>query len=542
MNQVLHVSAECYPAAKAGGLADVVGSLPKYMSAAGVPAAVVMPRYGLPWMYARRWQTVHVGAVRVDWRHVGYSVQLLESDELGFPLYAVDIPGLFDRPGIYNDPPSGTPYGDEVERYLTFQQAVLQWLLSMPMAQRPRVLHCHDHHTGLIPFMVKYCPEYKPLGEIPTVFTIHNGQYQGRFSWNNVYLMPFFDSWGRGILDWQGVINPMAAAIKCAWAVTTVSRSYLYELHDSSLGLEPLFRSEWAKQHGILNGIDTHVWDPKTDSRIWARLENNDVEQFKANNKRALCEAYGLDERLPLVSFISRMVHEKGADLLPDAYRRILHSGEKVSFFVLGTGDKRVEDEFRSMAWHYRTRFNAALEYNETVSHQIYAGSDFLIMPSRIEPCGLNQMYAMRYGTIPIVRAVGGLKDTVPDLEDKTTPGRGIRFDQFTVDDVQQAVHRAVSMYFNSPDVFRAVRDQIMQIDFSWEHTVDIYFQVYKLIGAYLQNIKPDAGNKPETPKIQVTAQTPMAPVAVPHHTEPQTPAVPAKTPVSRKRTSKKQV
>jgi starch synthase len=490
MVQILHIAAECYPAAKAGGLADVVGSLPKYMNNAAVPAAAILPKYGLKWFQTRRWETIFVGAVRLDWRHVGYSIQRLESDELGFALYAVDIPGLFDRPGIYNDAPSGMAYGDEVERYLAFQQAVLQWVLSVPDADRPRVLHCHDHHTALIPFMVRYCPEYKPLSEIPTIFTIHNGQYQGRFSWNKVYLLPFFDSWGRGVLDWGGVINPMAAAVKCAWAVTTVSRSYLFELHENSMGLEPLFRAEWAKQHGILNGIDVQVWDPGTDPMIGVRLHNGDVSGFKNQNKRMLCDAFGLDERLPLISFIGRLVQEKGADLLPDAFKRILHNGEAVNLLVLGTGEKQIEDAFRSMAYHYRTRFNALLEYNETVSHQVYAGSDFLLMPSRVEPCGLNQMYAMRYGTVPMVRSIGGLKDTVPDLADQRTAGRGIRFDQFTIDDVQLAVHRGVSMYFNDPGVMAAVRERIMQVDFSWEHTVGLYFDVYRLVGAYLPNYK----------------------------------------------------
>ncbi|MFZ4633029.1 MAG: glycogen synthase [Saprospiraceae bacterium] len=502
MIQVLHIAAECYPAAKAGGLADVVGSLPKYMNNAGVPSAAILPKYGLKWIQTRRWETVFVGAVRLDWRHIGYSVQRLASDELGFVLYAVDIPGLFDRPGIYNDAPSGTPYGDEVERYLTFQQAVLQWVLSMSDNERPRVLHCHDHHTALIPFMVRYCPEYKPLSEIPTIFTIHNGQYQGRFSWNNVYLLPFFDSWG-------GVINPMAAAIKCAWAVTTVSRSYLFELHESSMGLEPLFRTEWAKQHGILNGIDVQVWNPETDPMIGARLQEGDVAGFKAQNKRMLCYAFGLDERLPLISFIGRLVQEKGADLLPDAFKRILHSGESVNFLVLGTGEKQTEDAFRSMAWHYRTRFSALLEYNETVSHQVYAGSDFLIMPSRVEPCGLNQMYAMRYGTVTMVRSIGGLKDTVPDLADQRNSGRGIRFDQFTIDDVQLAVHRGVSMYFNEPAVMAAVRERIMQVDFSWEHTVGLYFDVYRLVGAYLP-----AARKPEVAQVAQTVEQSAKPVA----------------------------
>lgn len=484
MMEVLHISAECYPAAKTGGLADVVGALPKYMQAVGVSAAAVIPRYRLSWIDQRRWEPVHVGAVRVDWRHVGYSVQRLESDELGYPLYAIDIPGLFDRPGIYADPLTKVPYGDEVERYLVFQQAVLQWIGAFEPSIRPKVLHCHDHHTGLIPFMVQYCPEFRTLSHIPTVFTIHNAQYQGMFSWSKVFALPFFDSWGRGILDWGGVVNPMAAAIKCAWAVTTVSESYLYELHEQSMGLEPLFRAEWTKQYGIINGIDAHVWNPATDPFLAYRLEGVDIDGFKSRNKHMLCEAFGLDPSLPLVGFIGRLVGEKGADLLPDAFKRILHNGVPVAFMVLGTGERAVEEAFRSMNHHYRTRFHALLEYNETVSRQVYAAADFLLMPSRVEPCGLNQMYAMRYGTIPIVRSVGGLKDTVVDLEDPNTPGRGIRFDQFSIEDLQHAVHRGVAMYHNNPDIVASIRGHIMSLDFSWESSVRRYVAVYSRLGA----------------------------------------------------------
>jgi len=509
MMEVLHISAECYPAAKTGGLADVVGALPKYLQAVGISSAAVIPRYRLPWIDQRRWEPVHIGAVRVDWRHVGYSVQRLESDELGYPLFVVDVPGLFDRPGIYADPLTKVPYADEVERYLVFQQAVLQWIGAFDATLQPRVLHLHDHHTGLIPFMMQYCPEYKALGHIPTVFTIHNAQYQGMFGWNSVFTLPFFDSWGRGVLDWGGVVNPMAAAIKCAWAVTTVSESYLFELHERSMGLEPLFRAEWAKEYGIINGIDAQVWDPATDPHVASRLEGRDADAFKSENKRMLCDAFGLDSSLPLVSFIGRLVGEKGADILPDAFKRILHSGTPVAFMVLGTGERAVEDAFRFMNHHYRSRFYALLEYNETVSRQVYAGSDFLVMPSRVEPCGLNQLYAMRYGTIPIVRSVGGLKDTVADLEDPQTPGRGIRFDQFSIEDLQHAIHRGVAMYHNHPDIVSAIRNRIMALDFSWESSIRRYIAVYRHIGAELGVATPPKDPSAATAPASTRRKTP---------------------------------
>jgi starch synthase len=486
MIQVLHISAECYPAAKTGGLADVVGSLPKYQSEAGVLSAAIIPKYALKWIQGREWVTVYGGAVRVDWRTVGFSVQQEKHNVLGFPFFVVDIPGLYDRPGIYNDP-AGHPYGDEVERYIVFQQAVLQWLLSFSEQERPKVLHCHDHHTGLVPFMVKYCPQYQALARTPTVFTIHNGQYQGMFSRSNLHLMPYFDSAAYGLLDWNGILNPMASALRCAWAVTTVSESYLYELHESSLGLEQLFRDEWRKQYGIINGIDARVWDPATDPAIQHRLENDDIQAFKKKNKAALCEWFGFPEDLPIISFIGRMVGEKGSDLLPDAYRDYLHAGGKACFLVLGTGESWTQNQFRHLAYHHQGRINAIIDYNEALAHQIYAGSDFLIMPSRVEPCGLNQMYAMRYGTIPIVRSVGGLKDTVPDIAEPGGTGRGIRFDQFSLGDIGYAIHRAASMWHNDPGTVAALRARIMALDFSWEKTIEQYFNVYRNTGASIR-------------------------------------------------------
>ncbi len=488
MIQVLHISAECYPAAKTGGLGDVVGSLPKYMTQAGVLSAAIIPKYALKWIHGREWVTVYSGAIRSDWRTIHFSVQQEKSNALGFPFFVVDIPGLYDRPGIYNDP-NGWAYGDEIERYLVFQQAVLQWVISFPEHERPRVLHCHDHHTGLIPFLTKHSPDFRPLAEMPTVFTIHNGQYQGAFSWKNHNLLPYYDAWARSYLDWNGAVNPMASAIKCAWAVTTVSESYLYELHESSLGLEPLFRLEWQKQWGIINGIDAQVWDPATDASIQFRLDDgqqskiNSIQEFKYKNKRVLCEWFGLSEHLPMVSFIGRMVNEKGSDLLPDVYRNYLHAGGSATFLVLGTGETWTQNQFRSMAHQYPGRVNAVIDYNEALAHQIYAGSDFLIMPSRVEPCGLNQMYAMRYGTIPIVRSIGGLKDTVPDIAEPDDSGRGIRFDQATLNDIGYAIHRGAAMWHNEPGIVAGLRQRIMAVDFSWENTVGKYFDVYQRIG-----------------------------------------------------------
>jgi starch synthase len=524
MIQVLHVSAECYPAAKTGGLGDVVGSLPKYMTQANMLSAAIIPKYATKWINQAEWITVYKSVVWVDWQEHYFEVQQLEGNTLGYPFFVVNLPGLFDRPGIYNTP-SGAPYPDEIRRSIAFQQAVLEWMLSFPWHDRPRVIHCHDHHTALIPWMVKYVPAYHQLAPIPTVFTIHNGQYQGAFGWNSSRFLPPHEAGTANILDWNGIINPMAGAIKTAWAVTTVSTSYLYELHQSSLGLEPLFKQEWRKEWGIINGIDAAVWDPETDPMVQYRLEGDKVDTFKQQNKAVLCEWFGLPVDRPIVSFIGRMVGEKGSDLLPEVFKRFLNSGARVSFLVLGTGEAWTQNEFRMMAQDYSGRFNAVIDYNEALSHQIYAGSDFLIMPSRVEPCGLNQLYSMRYGTIPIVRSVGGLKDTVPDIAQPDGSGRGIRFDHFSVEDAVYAIYRATTLWHDHPKMVAALRREIMNINFSWEHTIDEYVEVYNSL---------HAGVKPEKVVLQPEK------VAVPPVIAEETGNKPTSKPASAKSSTKK--
>lgn len=475
--KILHISAECYPAAKAGGLGDVSGALPKYLNDVGMDTGVVMPRYHTRWLNEQSFTPVYKGAVRLHLHYVPFSIEKIYGDPLGFPLYVVNVPYMFDRPGIYIDPGTGEGYRDNLQRYLVFQQAVLQWILHAP--GKPALLHCHDHHTGLIPFFIKYAPEYQALADIPTVFTIHNGEYHGSFSWENMYLLPYFLGSARGLLDWSNLINPLATGIKTSWRVTTVSPTYLQELMQHSNGMEWLLQHERYKSVGILNGIDTKVWDPETDRYIVHHLIDNDWEDFKQSNKQALLQAFSFDPALPLITFIGRLAREKGGDMLPDLIQRVLSSGMQVNILVLGTGDSRTMDRLNQLSHQFRGRFDVALQYNESIAHQLYAGSDFIFMPSRVEPCGLNQMYAMRYGTIPIVRTVGGLKDTVIDIGMPDGSGRGIRFDQFSVEDAHHAVYRALELY-HQPEVFRKLRENISALDFSWEQSARQYRDIYE--------------------------------------------------------------
>jgi starch synthase len=470
--KILHISAECYPAAKVGGLGDVVGALPKYLNQAGASASVIIPKYATTWLMNQSYQTLYEGSVDHFNRKVPFRIQEVEHSGLGFPLYVADLPGLYDRSGIYMGP--GGAYLDETERAIYFQEAILQWIIVS--GNRPDILHCHDHHSGLIPFMINYCPDYRSLHQLPTVFTIHNGEYQGAFSWDRQYLLPTFYMADRGLLEWNGAINPMASAVRCCWRLTTVSKGYMEELRQYSNGLEWLFNNEVPKSKGILNGIDTQVWDPKKDPLI-AHPMKKSLATFKAKNKEALQQYFHFEKGLPVITFIGRLVGEKGADLLPELISRFIQSGGRAVFLLIGTGEPRLEAAFWELKHRYAPYVDARLEYSEKIAHQLYAGADFLLMPSRIEPCGLNQFYALRYGTIPMVRNIGGLKDSILDIGFEN--GYGITFDHFSVSSAFSTLVRATQLYAD-PTSFEIIRNRTIALDFSWEKSANEYMQVYK--------------------------------------------------------------
>ena len=473
--KVLHISAECYPAAKAGGLGDVAGALPKYLTALDCSATVIIPKYHTKWILSQNWKEVFGGRFKLGEATIAFSIQKLEDTDLGFPLFVVDIPGKYDRPSVYLDE-NGKGFEDEVERSLCFQQATLHWVKQFE--NLPQVIHCHDHHTGLVPFMMKHCPVYNRLANIPSVFTIHNGEYHGTFGWEKVHYLPLFDGRVGGLIDWNRAINPLAAAIKCTWRLTTVSPTYMNELQLNSGSLASLLKQERAKSMGILNGIDVQVWNPKTDPLIAENLKRS-FKTFKEKNRKALKEKFTIPDKLPLITFIGRLAGEKGAGLLAPMIEQFIKQGHKAVFIILGTGEPQIHFQLKQLESTYPEVVNVALEYNEQLAHQLYAGSDFLMMPSKVEPCGLNQMYSMRYGTVPVVRAVGGLSDTVMDIG--TPNGRGIQFTHLTVDDAAHALKRAVALYQSKKD-FEAVRISITEVDFSWENSAKQYIDLYDSI------------------------------------------------------------
>ncbi|MBU3714390.1 MAG: glycosyltransferase [Ferruginibacter sp.] len=422
-------------------------------------------------MQSNEWDVVHKGNFFIGNIYLDYTIIKEKYNKLGFDLYCVDVFGWLDRERVYG-------YVDDNERYLAFQIAVVEWMSSW--YHRPDVIHVHDYHAGLIPFMLRHCYAYRHLSAIPVVLTIHNAQYQGWMNWEKASFIPIWDPWKRGLLEWNNQINPLASAIKCADKVNTVSHGYLRELTYNANGLEKLFDYEMGKCSGILNGIDYSVWDPERDTYILDNFSTDDFNHGKGLNKKKLCDDFGLDVQLPLVVFIGRLVSEKSADLLPSAITRAFEESEdKFNFIVLGNGDPEIENNLQKIHNTCFGYYHSQIQYNEKLSHQLYAGADFLLMPSRVGPCGLNQMYAMRYGTVPIVRRTGGLADTVIDYGDVN--GYGLCFNNADVYDIVNAIKRAVYLYKDKETLSRLIF-QMMKINNSWENSAQTYIDLYNPI------------------------------------------------------------
>lgn len=465
---VVHLSAECYPVAKVGGLGDVVGALPKYLNLAGINASVVLPYYDRKFVQENIFDEVFKSSTTAAGKTFEYRILKEKTRKLGFDLFLIHINGLLDRKEVYC-------YPDEIKQFISYQISFLDWINKSK--KKPDIIHCHDHHTGLVPFLISNSDQYNNLASIPTICTIHNGQYQGWLGWDKVAYLPLIDLSKAGLLDWNNCINSLAASVKCCWKFTTVSPNYLKELSTNSNGLEKLFEMEKAKGSGIINGIDTQVWNAETDPMISNKYTLETTDKGKKQNKNILCKEFGLSGSKPLVVFIGRLVGEKGAELLPLAIDTCLKTYKgKVNFIVLGSGETEIEKELKNLAEKHKKHYGVYIGYDEELSHRIYAGADFLMMPSRVEPCGLNQLYAVRYGTMPIVHTTGGLADTVIDVNE--TGGYGITFDKLEVQELVNAVGRALDIYTDESRM-SDLREKMMSLDFSWDRSAKEYIDLY---------------------------------------------------------------
>lgn len=481
--RILFVSAEVSPFARTGGLGDVVGALPSVLAARGHEVRVVTPLYQMVRDRAGA-LTPLIEDLRIPLAFGERTARVWQStlntnDETqNVSLYFIEQDDYFARPGLYGD--ANGDYVDNSLRFIFFCRAALA--LAERLTWVPHVIHCHDWHTGLVPAYLRFLPGIdRRLMTAAAVFTIHNLAYQGLFPASVLELtgLPprLFQPAG---VEFYGNVNFMKAGILYADALTTVSPTYAEEIctPEFGYGLEGVLRERRAALTGILNGVDYTVWDPATDPALAARYHGDDLAG-KTTCKTALLRRFGLldDSEIPLCSMITRLAEQKGVDLVANALERLF--ALDVNCVILGSGDRSYEERFSSLARRYPDRLGLRLGFNERLSHQIQAGSDCLLMPSRFEPCGLTQLYAMRYGAIPIVRATGGLRDTVAPFDPVTRQGTGFVFAEPTSEALLGAVRAAVAVFADKA-AWRQLQRNAMTQDFSWERSAQQYIEVYQ--------------------------------------------------------------
>jgi len=473
--KVLFVSPEVEPFVKVGGLADMVGALPKEIATLGHDVRVMCPLYSTT-KRVGEWRA-REEALGVD---VGPEARWARSWETvlpgsAVPAYFIEHDWYFGRPEVYSES------DDNAFRFAFFCRATLA--LCEQLGWIPDVIHCHDWTTGLLPVMLNTTLKDTPLGRAATVFTIHNLEHQGLAHRSIVEFsrLPAAEYRATSI-ESHGQANLMKAGLYHASKITTVSPSYAREIRtrDGGCGLDGVLQFRAADLIGILNGIDAQAWNPETDAALPAKFSAADLSG-KASCKAALQMRLGLtpDPHIAVFGVVARLVHQKGLDLLAESLGHVVERMH-VQFAILGSGDEKVENAFRWTAEKYPGRVGAHIGFDGRLARLIQAGSDLFVMPSRAEPCGLTQMYAMRYGTPPIVRATGGLVDTVENYEEGKDRGTGFVFREANSAALYQAIGRACATYYDRPQEFRAVQLRGMQRDFSWAGSAPQYLECYR--------------------------------------------------------------
>lgn len=472
--KLLYTAFECAPFFKTGGLGDVAGALPKALQKKGIQTIVVLPYFTfMPERYKVNCQDVLSFTLTVGWRKQYCGIKSLDFN--GVRYYFVDNLYYFDRDQIYG-------YSDDVERFAFFQLAVIELMEKIDFI--PDILHVNDYHTAMIPFLLKEKYHWiEAYQSIQTVLTIHNIEFQGQYSPD--ILGDLFGVGQRryqeGALRWHDQLNFMKAGIAYANHVNTVSPSYAEEIKTAEFGagLEEILRLESQKVSGILNGIDYEVNNPASDPVLVASFDASNVGG-KRENKLALQRLIGLPEKpeVPLLSVVSRLTYQKGFHLLLEELEHLLQFD--LQFVLLGTGDSRFEEAFQQIVTRYPQKAVAKITFDVNLAQKIYAGSDLFLMPSAFEPCGLSQMIAMRYGTLPVVHEVGGLKDSVEPFNPITNEGTGFGFEQFSGFYLTEAVKLALQLYQDSPTTWRKLQHQAMTTDFSWETSCQKYIDLYQ--------------------------------------------------------------
>lgn len=486
---VLFAASECVPFAKTGGLADVVGALPRAIAAAGHQVTVYLPRYRH--MHLANAAPV-IPSLTVPFDDCYRFCAVLDGGcQQDVQYYFIDYPPYFDRDGLY-----GTPLGDyhdNAERYALFCRAVLE---AAKILGAPDLFHCHDWETALIPILLRTLYAEDPvLGALPTVFTIHNIGYQGIFPPDTLPLLMLpWDLFTISKLEFFGKVNFLKGAIVYADAITTVSRKYAQEIQTAEygFGLEGVLHDRASFVTGIVNGVDYDVWNPETDPHLAAHFSSSSLAG-KQNCRRDLLARFGLDPetKSPVVGLVSRFAAQKGFDLISLTADRLAH--EDLKLVLLGTGDKEFEELLRRLVRRYPDRFALQIGYDNAMAHRIEAGADMFLMPSRYEPCGLNQIYSLRYGTVPLVRATGGLDDTIEAYDTRSGRGTGFKFREHTPEALLDCVRTALAIY-RRPEHWLQLMLNGMAKDFSWPVAARDYLKVYERVRLMHRNLRSHSG------------------------------------------------
>ena len=474
--KILYAASEAVPFCKTGGLADVAGSLPAALRAEGAEIAVILPLYQkVKEQFGDRLTFLGYDYVDLAWRHAYCGLFSLEED--GVTWYFLDNEQYFLRPELYG-------YLDDGERFGFFSRAVVRMLDKLKFW--PDVIHCNDWQTALIPVYLKDDGvREERYRSIRTVVTVHNIEYQGRYGLETMGdLFGLDHGWADdGTILLNGDVNLLKGALLCCDAINAVSPTYAEELKYAYFAhrMENIMRSCSHKLTGVLNGIDVKKYDPAADPLLSARFSAADLSG-KSEDKRALQRLLGLqeEESAPIIGIVSRLVSHKGLDLICEVFHDIMELPVQVA--VLGKGDIKYEEFFRWAQDQYPGRIGVRLDYNEGLAMAIYGGADLFLMPSKSEPCGLSQMIAMRYGTVPIVRETGGLKDTVRPYEAWRDSGTGFTFASYNSGDMLYVIQQAVELYRSHPDAFRRLRLRAMAEDFSWNRSARQYLNIYSSV------------------------------------------------------------
>lgn len=548
--QIVFASAECAPFVKTGGLGDVAGSLPAALVRAGAEVIVMVPKYAtIKDEYKAQMQHFSDFYVSLGWRNEYCGLEKLEHD--GVTYMFIDNERYFAR---------DYPYGffDDGERFAFFSKAITESLQHLPAGFECDILHCNDWQTALAPVFLREFYQGLPLYDrVKTVFSIHNVAFQGQFSdtvMEDILGVAHIPAAASQLRCDACSINYMLGALRYADAITTVSPTYANEIQTPEFGegLDGVLRERSYALQGILNGIDVAGFDPATDKRIAANYTVED-RSGKAVCKAKLQEELGLEVRddRPLMVMVTRLTRQKGMDLVMYALDRILAGGVQVA--VLGTGDRDYEDGLRYFQDKYPGTMAARIEFDPALSQRMYAAADMFLMPSKFEPCGLSQIIAMRYGTLPIVRETGGLKDTVIPYNEFTGEGTGFSFSNFNGDEMGDAVFRAARLFWDNRDAWNQLVTQAMSQDFSWTRSADKYLDLYFFMHPEIERpaavvdepeavAEPVAAEEPKAEEKPVKAETVKADpeVKVEATPEPEPEAKPAAKPVAKKTTTRK--